>query len=560
RRATPLTAAGLAWLAGFAMFLAGTWWWVALGREFAGLGPVAAVALAALFAGYQALPYGLAAASTAFLGQRYQLPPLLVGPLCLGLAEALLPFFFKTSLAIVLWQVRPLAQTAELGGPPAVAALLVLVNLTLGSLLVSLLERRSLPPASRRAAVLCLALTALGWGRAWQVEQRRLQAPRLSCGIVQPNFGVVAAQERRLHNERFIAALRAATQELGRRGVDLILWPESAWPLLFDRTLTREFAAGHPWELRPGVRGRLLLGALTHQFGGTTVCNSALLFADDRRLAGRYDKTRLVPFAEAIPLASRFPDWAKRLRTRLPDWPAITPGPALTLLQDGDVAIGAMICAEDLDSLLAQRLARLRPNLLVSLASDAWFGASSAPVQHLALASFRAIETRRDLVRATNTGVSAIIDATGRKQLTGPLLAVPRNQPAPPTLLQGEVRLLNIPSCGRHGVRFFPLAAALILGALLASRILGLGRGALEHRQRSLWMGGPQPHILQSGLGAGQIPEQSQDVWQPFAKILGNDVPGDQEKRTDENLALEVLIRPAGQVDKRGPPRRPARW
>ncbi|MEW6221445.1 MAG: apolipoprotein N-acyltransferase, partial [Thermodesulfobacteriota bacterium] len=455
----------------------GSWWWVALGQEFAGLGPGAAVALAVLFAGYQALAYGLAAGCAVFLGQRYQLPPFLVGPLCLGLAEALLPFFFKASLAIVLWQLRPLAQAAELGGPPAVAAVLVLVNLTLGSLLVSLLERRPLPPASRRAAVLCLALAALGWGRAWQVEQARLQASSLSCGIVQPNFGIVAAQERRLHGERYVAALRAATQELGRQGADLVLWPESAWPLLFDRTLPREFPAGHPWELRPGVRGRLLLGALTHQFGGSTVFNSALLFADDRRLAGRYDKTRLVPFAEAIPLASRFPDWAKRLRTRLPDWPAITPGPGPTLLQDGDLAIAAMICAEDLDSLLAQRLARLRPNLLVSLASDAWFGASAAPYQHLALASFRAIETRRDLVRATNTGVSAIIDATGRAQLAGPLLAVPRSQPAPPTQLRGEVRLLDIPSCGRYGVRFFPLAAALTLGALLVSRILGTGRG-----------------------------------------------------------------------------------
>jgi hypothetical protein len=77
--------------------------------------------------------------------------------------------------------------------------------------------------------------------------------------------------------------------------------------------------------------------------------------------------------------------------------------------------------------------------------SDGWFGESAAPHQHLALAAFRAVELRRDFVRSTNTGVSAIIDAVGRVTLEGPLYGLPVDQPKDqPTLLMGEVALLEV--------------------------------------------------------------------------------------------------------------------
>lgn len=79
-----------------------------------------------------------------------------------------------------------------------------------------------------------------------------------------------------------------------------------------------------------------------------------------------------------------------------------------------------MICSEDIEPDYVGQLARSKPNQLVAIISDGWFGESAAPHQHLALATFRAVELRRDVVRATNTGVSAIVDAVGRVRVEGP--------------------------------------------------------------------------------------------------------------------------------------------
>lgn len=95
------------------------------------------------------------------------------------------------------------------------------------------------------------------------------------------------------------------------------------------------------------------------------------------------------------------------------------------------------------------KIARQKPNLLVSIASDAWFGESGAPVHHLA--------------RATNTGVSAIVDALGRIKLEGPLVNAAKNSLQPPTLLTGDVSLMEIHTIGPYIIKFFPLICLLAL-------------------------------------------------------------------------------------------------
>jgi apolipoprotein N-acyltransferase len=289
----------------------------------------------------------------------------------------------------------------------------------------------------------------------------------LQVGILQPNFGIVPMEERKRHGEKYIRTLRQATHELGRQGADLIIWPESAWPFLFDRQMAKEFPAAHPWALRPGVGGRLLFGSLSHTFGGNIVYNSAVLVSDSGLIAGRYDKGQLVPFAEFVPLADRYPNWAKEVRKKTPLWPAITAGHGPQLLVDRELRIGPLICSEDIDPTYAHRLAKQQPNLLVSMASDAWFGDSGGASQHLALAAFRAIETRRDFVRATNTGVSAIIDALGRVRLRGPLYEITENGQQPPAPLTGEIRLLDITGFAPWIARFVPLLCLLGLACAI---------------------------------------------------------------------------------------------
>jgi len=374
---------------------------------------------------------------------------LVTAPLLWVVAESVAPFAFKPYLAITVTSVPTLAQFAEIGGPPVVSAFIVLVNLTILEL-GRAAWRKQVPPRCLLVALLViLAVAGVGYARTWQIGTARKRADTIKVGVVQPNFGILPPQRRQRHGRQYVDALKEATARLASQGADLIVWPETAWPYVLDRKMERDYPPGHPWQLREGTGSRLLVGSLTHDFRTSEldpdhIYNSAVLIGADGSIAGTYDKNHLVPFAEYIPFKARYPETAKRLRERLPDWPELLPGKEPVVLTDGDLRIGPLICSEDLDISLVTKLAALYPNILICIASDAWFGDSVAPRQHLALATFRAIETRRDIVRVTNTGVSAHIDATSRIRWQGPLHDVDPDNPLRPETFLVEAALFDI--------------------------------------------------------------------------------------------------------------------
>jgi len=142
-----------------------------------------------------------------------------------------------------------------------------------------------------------------------------------------------------------------------------------------------------------------------------TYFNTALMADVDGKILGRYDKQYLLAFGEYLPFGDMFPvlyKWS-------PNSGHFTPGTSFESLPWGEHKIGALICYEDILPSFVQKLVKHGdPDLIVNLTNDAWFGDSTEPWIHLALAKFRAVEHRRFLVRATNSGVSAIVDATGR--------------------------------------------------------------------------------------------------------------------------------------------------
>lgn len=138
--------------------------------------------------------------------------------------------------------------------------------------------------------------------------------------------------------------------------------------------------------------------------------NTALLLDEDGRVLGRYDKNYLLIFGEYLPLS----DWFPFLKDWFPEAGDFRPGRTVEVFEMGGVRIGVMVCYEDILPAFTRRLHEKRPHLLVNITNDAWFGRTTEPYQHLSLATFRAVENRRFLVRATNTGVSAIVDPVGR--------------------------------------------------------------------------------------------------------------------------------------------------
>ncbi len=467
RRATPGRAFLLGWTCGLVLNLGGNWWGVGLLEQFAHLSPnTGAVGVIAMCA-YQALVFGLWAAGVRWLEGWLRLSPLVTAPLFMALWEAVIPFVFPWYLALAVWRAWPLCQVAELGGPPAVSALVVLFNLVVLRAGGALAGRQRPDRSAVAAAAVLVGLVALGGARAAQVAAARADAPALRVGLVQPNFGILSMELREKRGQKYIQVLREATEQAGEQGAELVVWPESMFPFLFDRGLDREYAKGHPWELRGRYQGRLLAGVLAHPFGEAYIYNSAVLFGADGGVRGIYDKNSLLVFGEYIPFRDRFPDWAERMRAKLPDWPEIEPGRGPSVLVDGDLRIGPLLCYEDiLPGYVHQMVRQGDPNLLVTLANHAWFGTSLAPRQSMALAMFRGIETRRDLVRATNTGVSSVTDALGRVVTRGELRGVPRDQPKPAEVFVARVRLLSTFALGPYAAPVFPYACAAALLAL----------------------------------------------------------------------------------------------
>jgi apolipoprotein N-acyltransferase len=160
-----------------------------------------------------------------------------------------------------------------------------------------------------------------------------------------------------------------------------------------------------------------LFGAVLYVEGSTSALpfGSALLVDGSGRILGTYDKMVLVPFGEYIPLGETFP----ALYSVLPVPGRFQPGRNSAPLPFGKYLFSVNICYEDIFPGQVRTLMRSGPNgripdVMLNLTNDSWYGRTTEPLEHLALASFRSIEHRRALVRSTNTGISAFVDPAGR--------------------------------------------------------------------------------------------------------------------------------------------------
>lgn len=231
----------------------------------------------------------------------------------------------------------------------------------------------------------------------------------------------------------------------------LIIWPETATPFFFQSD------PRYQKQLADFVRSHgiyLLFGSPAYDFTarGMHYFNSAYLMGPEGTVLGRYDKRHLVPFGEYLPLRHIF-FFFKKLTDTIGDF---TPGDKDTLLQFGDVRAGTLICYEIIFPQLAAADVRHGANLLVTITDDAWFGDTSAPYQHLSMTVFRAVENGRFVVRAANTGITAVIAPSGR------ILA--RTRLFEPGFIDADVKLLHSETFySRHGDVFAAVCIILLL-------------------------------------------------------------------------------------------------
>jgi apolipoprotein N-acyltransferase len=435
------------WWAGAVMVGGGFYWLIELLRRFADLSLPAAFLLYVLFCIYQGsvfLWFGLAvrAIRQSTPNPASRLPLTSLAPIAMVACELLVPLLFPSHLAIMQAWHPMVIQIADLTGPMGVTALLLMVNGAIYDLLSN--HRRAMLPAL--ASVLVLAAVLLyGYVRIQQIDALSAVAPKMVVGVVQPNVaynlkGVQHPEQARAQ----LAALQEQSAELAAGGAELIVWSETSYPYALPRAFASDFPPGSAAAIRIGFSTPLLMGALTRSSADTRAYNSALLLDSNGNVAGRYDKMRLLAFGEHIPGIERFP-W---LRQYLPNGTGnFIPGSEANVLPlvrpDGsNVRLGPVICYEDILPEFLRSVGALHPHLLINLTNDTWFGEKAEPWQHLALAVFASVEQRTTMVRAVNSGVSAIVDANGR--VVQETYAVdPYLHPRPADKMMGTVALLE---------------------------------------------------------------------------------------------------------------------
>jgi apolipoprotein N-acyltransferase len=308
-----------------------------------------------------------------------------------------------------------LLQLAEIGGAVFVGVPLVTTALAVAEVIEARLDARPVARGRVKRLLVGPALMLLfGAVRMPMVARDVAAAPAARVGLVQGNTPHEGAPLR-----ESLAVHRAATARLvASEKVDLVVWPESALSGVVAperlEALFQEMA--HDPHAPAPLTVPILAGAYVGQ--GDDVSNSAVLFAGDR-VRGRYDKMHPLAFGEYIPLG----DWFPAVYRLFPNAGRLTPGTSEEPLLLGSHRITPLICYEDILPAPADHaIAHAEPDLLVNLTNDAWFGNTAVPQIHLALAKLRAVEHRRYLVHATNSGVSAFVDPLGRSTGETPVL------------------------------------------------------------------------------------------------------------------------------------------
>jgi apolipoprotein N-acyltransferase len=239
--------------------------------------------------------------------------------------------------------------------------------------------------------------------------------------IVQADVRQESKYDARLFDS-IVGRYVALTARPGARLPDIVIWPEGAIPAAMEeylapQTWTEEAIGG---ALAPSQT--LILGG--YRFGSSTkgvpvTFNSLAVLRkvdDELQVTGFYDKFRLVPFGEFMPFDSLATRWGIKQFVHVGD--GFTPGPRpRPLALNGLPTVQPLICYESLFPGFTREGAEIsgvRPAWIANISNDAWFGTGSGPRQHLNIASYRAIEEGLPMVRATPTGISAIIDAYGR--------------------------------------------------------------------------------------------------------------------------------------------------
>jgi apolipoprotein N-acyltransferase len=417
------------WLMGFAAHLIGFYWLVYTISAFGGFPYALSVLVFIFYAALQAIEMTLFAffVRTAGFGPLKIFPALFWVPL-----EFLFPLLFPWHLANSQAEFTWFVQSADLVGPYGASFIIMWSNAAIYHAWRAREEggvRRYLPVAYAGLAV--AGSLVYGAGRLRTVDEEIADARRIPVAAVQGNVDIDMKWNPALAQKN-LAKHRALTAPV--EPVPLVIWPESAIEAFIPEDLQ-----ALPPEYMPALKSErafFIFGAKSYRGRpgqpGLKMFNTAFFTDAGGRILSRYHKQVLLAFGEYLPFSN-----VLSLLPAMPFADGFTagPGPVAFHMARG-IRIAPLICYEDLIPELSRKfVGEARANILVNLTNDAWYGRSVGPWQHLWLAQSRAIETRRSLLRVTNTGVTSLVNAKGEIVKALPMFTG--------AVMQTDVEILN---------------------------------------------------------------------------------------------------------------------
>ncbi|MEI7590341.1 MAG: apolipoprotein N-acyltransferase, partial [Deltaproteobacteria bacterium] len=322
------------------------------------------------------------------------------------LKSVLLSGFPWENLGYSQFTILPLIQMADVFGVYGISFVIAFVAT---AIFMMFIEKNTIGRIAYLVSALIVIATVVVYGnhRIATCERAMNQATQeIDVSLVQGNIAQDVKWEPRFQSET-IHKYQFLSEYAPTNNMRLIVWPETAMPFFLQDTGVYQRMVLSTIEK---ARSWAIIGAPAYSFdaGKFSIANSAFVISPQGKILMRYDKVHLVPFGEYVP--SVFP-FIKKMVVDIGD---IREGRGYYPVRLDNITAGVLICYEAIFPDATRAYAKQNVDIIINITNDGWFGKTSAPYQHLSMSAFRAVEARRYLLRAANTGISAIIEPTGK--------------------------------------------------------------------------------------------------------------------------------------------------
>jgi len=348
-----------------------------------------------------------------FLSLRFNVPFLILAPFGLCAGEYFRNYYIFGgfpwgNVGYSVGRIDEILQVASLVG---VYGLVFIVGAVNALLAYAFINREARNNYLVFGAAWLIVIACFSYGSLRLTRAAHEFASTIRVALLQGDIPQEIKSAARLHAHEILDVYLGLHQEAINQGAQLIIWPESSYPRYLDENVKRlgKISDDHV----ASIVGASVYGENKGK-EGYHAHNAALLIDYDGNVVRRYDKSHLVPFGEYVPWPM-----TKIVDKIVPGLGAFLPGvdlapEKLSIALGKTLAVGATICYEGIFPEITRSYAKNGASLLVNLTNDAWYGYSSAPFQHLLMYKLRSAETGLPFLRATNSGISALIDAYGR--------------------------------------------------------------------------------------------------------------------------------------------------